>query len=128
MGQFEHGRRAAGVVVGAGMNFAIGIEAQAASTVADVVVMGTNNYHLIAQFRIAAGEHRQDIAEVGRKRLKEAAVLATALEMQQLIMLDEIIASRLAAPRAGLAAFQFRGRQMADIFTHVGGLDRLEPA
>ena len=95
------------------MNLPVGVEAQAAAAVADVVIMGADHDHLIPQFRIAARKHRQDIAEVRVEGLKEPALLAAAVEMKPGVLLGEVFAGGVAASRAGFAAFHRRIRQLA---------------
>ena len=117
--QLEHGGRAAGVVVGAGMNLPVGIEAQAAAAVADVVVMGADHDHLVAQFRIAARQHRQDVAAVRVEGLEEPAAIAAAVQMEPGVLVGEVIAGGMAASRARLAAFHRRVGQLAHLFGPV---------
>ena len=112
LGQFQHRRRSAGVVVGAGMDVSVRAEARAPAAVADVVVMGADDDHLVAQLRIAALENRQDVAEVGCEGLEEAAVVARRSQMDLGVLLGEVVGGGMAAARAGFAAFHRRLGQL----------------
>ena len=126
MGQFEHPGRAAGIVVGPGMNRPDLPQAAAMGAVAEVVVVGRDEDVLFLQFRIAAGEYGQDVAASGGEGLEVAAVGAGPLEVELGVLLGEVIAGGVAAAGARPAPLQGVAGQVVDVPGQLLGMDRLQ--
>ena len=125
LGKLQDGGCPAGIVVGAGVNGPRGIKAQAASAVADVIVMRPHHDYLIAQAGIASRKDRQHIAEVRRKRLKESIVDAGRLDVKVGQLRDEIVAGGMTPARARHTAFHGIVGQPTRVLAEVLGRDRV---
>ena len=94
---------AAGVVVGAVVDVADGAVAVAPRAVADVVVVGADDDHLAAKFRVAAGNEGEDVPPAARYRLVVAPVSRPAAELEPLQLRADVAAGGQSAPAADVA-------------------------
>ncbi len=124
-GQFEHARGPAGVVVGAGIDRPRRVVV-ARATVAQMIIMGADDDHLIIERRIASRQQGEDIAVALAKGLEIALLLAGRFQRQLAELFDQIIAGRTSALAARLAPFELGAGQDIDRLEHFQGDDRID--
>ena len=118
-------RRAAGIVVGARIDRPRRVVV-ARAAMAQVIVMGADDDHLVLEQRIASRQDGKDVAVVIAKRLEVALLLAGRLQRQLAKLFDQVVAGRMSARAARLASLEFRAGQVVDGLAHLLGGDRID--
>ncbi len=114
----QHRGHAAGIIVGSVMNQSDRAVTVAPAAVAHVVVMSTDDQHILFELRIAALEQPEDVAVSRTEGLVIRPLGAAAGNAGCFELFDEIQARGPAASAAGLASFERVVGQHADMFAH----------
>ena len=120
----EHDRDAARVVAGAGVQLADRIAPRVRPAVAEMIVVGAQDGHLVLELRVRAGQHGDHVAQLGfvlvdaaggLEGLEPAAGVAAGLEARGCELLSNIVAGGDETGAVEAAAFALRCGEVVDV-------------